>query len=159
MTFFTADLCDQYNDRVSLLGPGYRNYGGADKFEGEIVTMKLDRANTDLVNLLRDVDGTGKVVVVDSDQAYFAIVGEMLMKFSEQNHYAGIVLNGYVRDTVQIADIPVGLYAFGTCSWKYMQPIAGEQSVPLNFGGVEFKPGAYLYADADGVIVTDEKIV
>ena len=89
MTFFTADLCDQYNDRVALLGPGYRNYGGADKFEGEIVTMKLDRANTDLVSLLRDVDGSGKVVVVDSDQAYFAIVGEMLMKFSEQNHYAG----------------------------------------------------------------------
>jgi len=156
MTVFTADLCDNHPDKVSVLGPGYSNFGGADSCFGEIVTIKLDRNNADLITLLRDEDGSGKVVVVDSDQAYFAIVGEMLMKYSAQNNYAGIIVNGYVRDTVQIKDIPVALYALGTCSRKSIPVTQGQRDIPLSFGGVDFKPGHYVYADNDGVIVTAE---
>ena len=53
-------------------------------------------------------------VVVDVDAAYYAVVGENLMKFARQNNYAGIVVNGYIRDTFQIRDIPVALYALGS---------------------------------------------
>jgi regulator of ribonuclease activity A len=158
MTIFTADLCDEHSDRVAVLGPGYRNYGGADSCRGEIVTLRLDKNNSDLITLLRDFDGTGKVVVVDVDQAYFAVVGENLMNFAQQSNYAGIVVNGYVRDTAQIKDIPVALYALGTCPRKYIPATAGEKEVTLSFAGVEFKNGAYLYADTDGIIVTAEEI-
>ena len=159
MTFFTANICDDHSDKVVVLGAGYSNYGGADKCQGEVVTIKLDRNNSDLITLLRDVDGTGKVVVVDADRAYYAIVGENLMKFAHQNNYAGIVVNGYIRDTLQIRDIPVALYALGTCAQKYIPVTSGEQDVSLDFGGVEFNSGDYLYADADGVIVAAGKIV
>lgn len=159
MAFFTADICDEYSDRVSVLGPGYSNYGGADKCEGEVVTIKLDRNNSDLISLLRDVDGTGKVVVVDVDKAYFAVVGENLMKFAHQNNYTGILVNGYIRDTFQIKDIPVALYALGTCSRKYIPVTQGETGISLSFGDIEVNSGDYLYADTDGVIVTTEKIV
>ena len=159
MTFFTADICDEHSDRVVVLGPGYSNYGGADKCQGEVVTVKLDRNNSDLLILLRDVDGTGKVVVVDVDQAYYAVVGEKLMKFAHQNNYAGIIVNGYIRDVFQIRNIPVALYAIGTCPRKYIPATTGEQDGPLAFGGVEFNSGDYLYADIDGVIVASEKIV
>ena len=158
MTIFTADLCDEHSDRVAVLGPGYRNYGGADSCRGEIVTLRLDKNNSDLITLLRDFDGTGKVVVVDVDQAYFAVVGENLMNFAQQSNYAGIVVNGYVRDTAQIKDNPVALYALGTCPRKYIPATAGEKEVTLSFAGVEFKNGAYLYADTDGIIVTAEEI-
>lgn len=156
MTVFTADLCDTHPDKVSVLGPGYSNYGGATSCFGQVVTIKLDRNNADLITLLRDEDGQGKVVVVDSEQAYFAIVGEMLMKYSQQNGYAGIILNGYVRDTVQIQDIPVALYAMGTCSRKSIPVTKGQRDIPLSFGGIDFTPGDYVYADHDGVIVTNE---
>ncbi len=159
MTFFTADICDEHSDRVAVLGPGFQNYGGADKCEGEIVTQVLDRNNSDLISLLRDEDGTGKVVVVDVAQEYYAVVGENLMKFAHRNNYAGIVVNGYIRDTFQIRDIPVALYALGTCSRKYIPVTAGERNAPVNFGGITFTPGDYLYADTDGVIVTPEKLV
>ncbi|NCF19798.1 MAG: ribonuclease E activity regulator RraA [Haliea sp.] len=159
MSFFTADICDEYSERVSVLGPGYANYGGADKCQGEIVTIKLDRNNADLVALLRDEDGSGKVVVVDVDQAYYAVVGENLMKFAHQNHYAGIIVNGYIRDTFQIGDIPVALFALGTCPRKSIPVTRGERDLPLEFGGVQFNRGEYLYADTDGVIVCPEKIV
>jgi len=159
MTFFTADICDEHSDRVDVLGAGYSNYGGAEKCQGEVVTIKLDRNISDLIPLLRDVDGTGKVVVVDVDQAYYAVVGENMMKFAHQSNYAGIIVNGYIRDTFQIKNIPVALYALGTCARKYIPVTSGEQGVPLVFGGAEFNSGDYLYADTDGVIVAPEKIV
>jgi regulator of ribonuclease activity A len=158
MTVYTADICDEHYDKVSLLQPHYQNYGGAENCQGEVVTIKLDKNNSDLITLLRDEDGTGKVVVVDVDQAYYAVVGENLMKFARDNNYAGIVINGYVRDTAQIKDIPVALYALGTCSRKSIPVTQGERDITLSFGGVDFKPGDYLYADTDGIIVTAQKI-
>jgi regulator of ribonuclease activity A len=159
MAFFTADICDEYSENVAVLGPGYHNYGGAEKAQGEIITLKLDRNNSDLISLLRDEDGSGKVVVVDVHQAYYAVVGENLMKFAHQNNYSGIVVNGYIRDTAQIRDIPVALYALGTCPRKYIPVTPGERDSALSFDGVAFNSGDYLYADTDGVIVCPEKIV
>ena len=159
MTWFTADICDEHPDRVGVLEAGYQNYGGSDRCEGHILTIKLDRNNSDLVKLLRDEDGSGKVVVVDVDREYFAVVGENLMKFAHKNNYAGILVNGYVRDTFQISDIPVALYALGTCPRKSIPVTSGERGVDLSFGGIALKEGDYLYADTDGVIVSAEKIV
>ena len=159
MTFFTADICDEHSDKVFVLGAGYKNYGGASKCQGEVVTIKLDKNNSDLITLLRDEDGTGKVVVVDVEQEYFAVVGENLMNFAHQNNYAGIIVNGYIRDTFQIKDIPVALYALGTCSRKSIPVTSGERDISLSFGGIEFNNSDYLYADTDGVIVTAEKII
>ena len=159
MTFFTADICDEHSEKVSVLGPGYSNYGGASKCQGEIITIKLDKNNTDLIKLLRDEDGTGKVVVVDVAQEYYAVVGENLMKFANNNNYSGIIINGYIRDTFQITDIPVALFALGTCSRKAIPVTSGERGLSLSFGGIEFSQGDYLYADTDGVIVTKDKIV
>jgi regulator of ribonuclease activity A len=159
MTFFTADICDEYSEKVSVLGAGYTNYGGASKCQGEIVTIKLNKNNSDLIALLRDEDGSGKVVVVDVDQEYFAVVGENLMKFAHQNNYAGIIVNGYIRDTFQIIDIPVALYALGACARKSIPVTSGERAVDLSFAGIKINHGDYLYADTDGVIVTPEKIV
>lgn len=159
MTFFTADICDDHSDKVSVLGTGYKNYGGVSKCQGEIITIKLEKNNTELIKLLRDENGSGKVVVVDVAQEYYAVVGENLMKFAQQNNYHGIIINGYIRDTFQITGIPVALFALGTCSRKYIPVTQGKRGLKLSFGGIEFNHGDYLYADTDGVIVSPKKIV
>lgn len=154
MVDFTADFCDAHPEKVSVLGPGFSNYGGAPTCQGEIVTIQLNLNNSDLISLLRDEDGKGKIVVVDADAAYFAIVGEKLMQFAEASGFAGIIVNGYVRDTHQIKDIPVALYALGTCSRKSIPVTQGKRNITLSFGGVEFNPGDYVYTDTDGIVVT-----
>lgn len=159
MKYFTADICDEHPDLVHLLDNDFINYGGAFRCHGEVITIKLDRNNSDLIKLLRDEDGEGKVVVVDVDKEYFAVVGENLMKFAMKNNYAGIIINGYIRDTFQIKDINVSLFALGTCSRKYIPVTTGQRGLEVSFCGVQFNDGDYVYADSDGIILTKEKIV
>ena len=65
MNFFTADFCDEHPELVDVLSHDFKNYGGASKCRGEVVTIKLDKNNSELIKLLRDENGEGKVVVVD----------------------------------------------------------------------------------------------
>ncbi len=159
MNFFTADLCDQHPDKTYLLDNEFKNYGGKEKVCGEVVTVKLDRNNSELVKLLRDESGKGKIVVVDVADEYFAVVGENLMKFAFKNNYEGIIVNGYVRDTFQIKDIPVALYARGTCSRKYIPITEGQRGVNISFCGVNFCEGDMVYADMDGIVLSKEKLI
>lgn len=158
MDFFTADFCDEHHDITEVLSHDYKNYGGAEKCHGEVITIKLDKNNSQLIELLRDEDGTNKVVVVDVDREFYAVVGENLMKFAHKNNYSGIIVNGYIRDTAQIKDIPVALYAIGTCPRKYIPSTQGQRDVELCFGGVSFKNGDYVYADSDGVMITHKPL-
>ena len=155
MSFTTADLCDEYGEEVKVLETNLISYGGVDSFRGEIVTIKLDEDNGDLVSMLRDGIGEGRVVVVDVGANFCAVVGDTLMGFAHKNGWSGIVINGFVRDTKITKTIPVGLMALGTCPRKSPKKSKSQIDVELNFGGVSFKSGAFLYADEDGVIVSD----
>jgi len=157
MDFFTADICDEHREKVQVLAPDFKPYGGAKKCYGPIATLKLDDENTELISLLKE-PGKGRVAVVDVSAAYYAVVGENLMKFARENNWAGIVINGYVRDTHITTTIDVGLWALGTCPRKSHDKKSGERDAELNFGGVSFKNNSYLYADRDGIIVTQENL-
>ena len=157
MNFFTADICDQYKERVQVLAPGYRSYGAVSRFFGPIRTLKLLRNNYELIHLLQEPGG-GAVAVVDVDAEYWAVVGENLMKFARENGWAGILVHGYIRDTHVTTTVPVGLLALGTCPRKSFESNEGEREIELSFGGVTFRPGEWLFADGDGVIVVEKSL-
>ena len=158
MSFSTADLCDKYKDKVQVLNRTLISYGEVKQFSGEIITIKLNKNNHELVKMLRDEKGRGKVAVVDIGKDFYAVVGDTLMGFAYKNGWAGIVINGYVRDTKITKTIPVGLLAIGTCPRKSFEENIAKRGVDLNFGGVIFKDGDYLYADEDGVIVANNRL-
>ena len=159
MGFFTADLCDNFSDKTEVLGPNFQSYGGNRKFKGEVITIKLDKNNKDLAAFLKNNDGTGKVVIVDVNMRYFAVVGDNLMKFASDNKYEGIIVNGYVRDTVTTKDFEIGLIAKGTCPRKYIPTQDGQIGVPLVIDDVEINSGDYVYVDPDGIVICKEKLV
>ncbi len=158
MKFHTADLCDREYDRLQVVEPGLHCYGGATAFTGRIVTIRLDEDNSDLVRLLKE-EGEGRVVVVDARGAYCAIVGDTLMGFALKNNWAGIVVNGYVRDIDNTRNIAAGLWALGTCPMKSRKKAASQSGIDLHFLGVTFKEGDYLYADSDGIVVSTHFLV
>lgn len=158
MSFSTADLCDTHGKAVSVVAQELHSYGGVNSFSGEIVTILLDKDNSDLVTLLRDEEGNGRVLVVDVYARYCAVVGDTLMGYALKNGWAGIVINGYVRDTKITKDIAVGLMALGTCPRKSSKKSPSQRDIDLHFGGVSFKIGNYLYADEDGIIIANKKL-
>ena len=153
MKFYTADLCDKYPNDVRVLAPIMKSYGGNKRVMGQIVTVQLTGHNKTLVELLK-TDGAGQIAVVDVGARYTAVVGDNLMKFAYENNWAGIVINGYVRDTKNTKEIDVGLFALGTCPKKTMEMSEGKLHLPLSFGDITFNEGDYLYADRDGIIVS-----
>ncbi len=158
MEFYTADLCDEHKENVQVLDNKFKSYGKNTSCCGEIVTLKLDEQNGGLISLLKS-EGKGRIVVVDVSEKYFAVVGENLMKFAKENKWVGIIINGYVRDTHITKDIDVALYALGTCPKKSFKESVYQEDIELNFAGVTFNSGEYLYADLDGIITSKSKLV
>ena len=160
MNFEVADLCDDNQDKnIQVLGPSFKNYGGKIQCSGRIVTIKLDKSNWRLLEMLRDEDGEGKIVVVDNAEYFYGVVGDKLMAFAKKNNWQAIILNGYVRDTIHTKDIDVGLYAIGTCPLRNFEKTNSTRGIQLSFGGVTFHDNDYLYADSDGVILSSEKLI
>jgi regulator of ribonuclease activity A len=109
--------------------------------------------------MLRDEEGSSRVAVVDVGKDFYAVVGDNLMGYAHKNGWAGIVINGYVRDTEITQTIPVGLMAIGTCPRKSFENNSSQRGIELEFGGVKFRDGDYIYVDSDGVIVSKGDIL
>jgi regulator of ribonuclease activity A len=99
--------------------------------------------------------GQGKVLVVDGGGSKrCALLGDLLAAKAVENGWNGILVNGCIRDSAEIAGMPIGVMALGTHPLKSVKKGIGESGVPVRFAGVTFKAGDYLYADEDGVILT-----
>ena len=158
MNFSTADLCDEHGEKVKVANAQFNTYGGAESFYGEMVTIKLDEDNRGLVEMLRDEEGKGRVAVVDVEQKFCAVVGDNLMGFAFKNGWAGVIINGYVRDTQITKTIDAGLFALGTCPRRSAKRAESQREIILNFAGLAFKSGEWIYADGDGVIVSENAL-
>ena len=89
----------------------------------------------------------------------FVLAGDNLMKFASDNKYEGIIINGYVRDTVTTKEFDVGLIAKGTCPRKYIPVQDGLINVPIVIDDVEINSGDFVYVDPDGIVICREKLV
>ena len=83
-----------------------------------------------------------------------AMLGDELAKLSSENNWAGIIVNGCIRDSAIINDMPVGVRALGTHPVKSLKTHPGDKGVKCSFGGVEFVPGHWCYVDEDGILVS-----
>lgn len=160
MNIQIADLCDDNRDKkIEVLSSKFKNYGALKKFYGQIVTLKLDKSNWLLLETLRDEEGDGRILVVDNSEEFFGVVGDKLMTFAKENNWKAIILNGYVRDTDTTKDINVGLLAIGTCPLRNFEITNSQRDIELNFAGVTFNTGDYIYADNDGVIISKDSLI
>lgn len=154
MTFATADLSDQFDDQVQVAQPGLRDFGGVLQFSGTMTTVMVQDDNTSVRELL-ETDGGGRVLVVDNGGSMrCAVVGDKLAQLAYDNGWAGIVVNGCVRDSSSLEEIGVGIKALAAMPRRSAKRAPGIVDVPLRFAGVLFEPGHYLYADADGIILS-----
>ena len=159
MSVATADLYDEHGDKVRVVTPMFRDFGARKQFSGPVSTLKVFEDNT-LVRSALEEDGAGRVLVVDGGGSLrCALVGDMLAKLGVDNNWQGIVVYGCIRDSAEIAGMDIGVKAINTNPKKSVKKGVGERDIDIEFGGVSFKAGDYLYADEDGVVVAEEKLV
>jgi regulator of ribonuclease activity A len=149
----TADILDEHGDAASVCEAELRQYGGVRAFQGPIATVRCYEDNLLLKELLAE-PGDGRVLVVDGGGSVrVALVGDKVAALARDSGWAGIVINGAVRDVATLPDVEVGLKALGSNPRRSTKEGTGELAVPLSFGGIVFSPGAMLYSDDDGVVV------
>ncbi|MGZ3475141.1 MAG: ribonuclease E activity regulator RraA [Polyangiales bacterium] len=157
MVLATTDLSDAHSD-VQIAEPLFRDFGGERAFFGPIATLKVFEDNA-LVREALESQGEGRVLVVDgAGSLRCALVGGNLAALAEKNGWSGIVVFGAVRDTRELATAKVGVKALAPHPKKSIKKGAGERDVPVTFAGVTFNPGAWLYADEDGIIVSESRL-
>lgn len=159
MNFATTDLCDTHEDKVRVAAPIFRTYGGQPAFCGPIATLKIHEDNG-LVRQTLDTPGHGRVLVIDGGGSLrCALLGDQLAARAVKNGWSGVVVWGCIRDSAAIGAMDLGVRALATHPRKTVKKNLGEAEVCVSFAGIDFRPGEWLYADADGLIVSAEPLV
>lgn len=153
----TPDLCDAYPE-VLVLEPMLNNYGARRAFGGEVVTVKCFEDNS-VVKEQVAKPGKGKVLVVDGGGSRrAALLGDQLAEKAAANGWEGIVIYGSIRDLDEIGRTELGVQALGPHPRKTEKRGLGDLNVPVTFGGLRFEPGQYVYADNNGVILSQKPL-
>ena len=87
------------------------------------------------------------------------VFGDRLAKLASQNGWAGLVVNGAIRDSVAVNAIDIGVKALGTTALRSRtERSVGVEDVPVEFGGAIFTPGAYVDCDDDAILISRAKV-
>lgn len=158
MDFAVADLSDAHPD-TPICAPLFRDFGGKTQFHGSIRTLKIFEDNVELRALL-ETPGEGAVLVVDAGGSLrCAVVGGNLGALAVKNGWAGLLVNGCVRDRAELAEQRVGIKALASHPRKSEKGLhQGHVDRVVHFADVDFVPGHWLYADIDGVLVSSRPL-
>lgn len=155
----TAEICDTNATHIAsgdlrVLHPDFKIYGQSRAFSGPIVTLKVFEDNV-LVREALETKGEGRVLVIDGGGSKrCALVGGNLGQLAQSMGWAGIVVNGCIRDVDEINACDIGVRALDSHPLKSNKKGTGEKHVPIYVGGTLIRDEEWLYADNDGILVS-----
>lgn len=160
--FSTCDFCDAHKDdadeTLRVLPPIFRTWGAKRSFAGLVSTVKCFEDNS-LVKAALERPGDGGVLVVDGGGSMRrALIGGNIAAAAATNGWSGVVVNGCVRDAAELEAADVGILALALVPMPTLRRGEGQADVLLNFCGVVVRPGDWLYADADGIVVSAQAL-
>ena len=155
----TADLIDAHAADLTLVHLPFRVFGQKPFFAAAAQTVKCHEDNT-LIRAELEKPGEGRVLVVDAGgSTRIAVLGDILAALAIENGWAGIVLNGAIRDSVEIASMDTLVFALATSPVKSAKRGFGTVGAPISIGGATITPGDWIYADADGVLHSQQSLL
>ena len=159
MPFTPADLCDAHSDedhfQIAEPLPLLKSFGGHSSFCGQITTVKVFEDNV-LIKTVLEEKVQNRVLVVDGGGSHrCALLGADLAKIAIANGWQGIVIHGSIRDSAIISQLPIGILALHVHPLKSHKKDHGDRDLLVTFAGINFKQNHFLYADADGIIVSE----
>ncbi len=155
--FTTAGLCDAHSkeDYFQIAEPLFKSYGGKMDFCGQITTLKTFEDNV-LVRAVLEEKVEDRVLVIDGGGSHrCALVDHELANIAVANGWQGIVIYGCIRHAQLLAELPLGIRALHAHPLQSHKRDHGDRDLSVTFAGVNFKKDHFLYADADGIIVSE----
>lgn len=153
MTVSTADLWDERGPELYSIALNFTDFGDKVAFSGPARTVRCFEDNA-LVRTVLSEPGEGCVLVIDGGGSIAtALMGDMIAELALSNVWVGVVINGAVRDREVLATLDLGVKALASNPRKSGKTGEGERDVVVEFGGATIRPGAMVFADADGVVV------
>ncbi len=158
----TCDLCDAHKGDTSgafrVLPPVWRHFGARRRFAGPVSTVKCFEDNSQ-VKAAVESPGEGRVLVVDGGGSLRrALIGGNLGAAAAHNGWAGVVVDGCVRDVAELAASEVGICALAPMPLPTERRGEGQRDVAVQVQGVWVRPGDWLYADEDGIVVSAARL-
>lgn len=153
----TCDLCDAHKGDSSgafrVLPPVYRAFGARAAFAGPVSTVQCLDDNTSVKQAVES-PGLGRVLVVDGGASLRrALVGGNLAAAAARNGWAGLVVDGCVRDRAELDTTDIGIRALALMPLPTERRQPGRVDLPVCIQGVWVRPGDWLVADDDGIVL------
>jgi regulator of ribonuclease activity A len=158
ISFSTCDFCDEHkidhSGKFRVLPPIFKDFGGLQSFHGQVLTVKCYEDNSH-VKLAVESAGQGRVLVVDgAGSLQRALLGGNLATSAARNGWAGVVVNGCVRDISEISVLPIGIRALGLNPMPTVRADQGQTGCEVLIHATVVHMGDWLYADADGIVLS-----
>ena len=152
-TVSTADLYDEHGEALQSCELQFRQFGGRAAFSGRAVTVRCFQDNALLKSVLGEA-GEGRVLVVDGGGSlHTALMGDLIAGLAVTNGWAGVIINGGVRDVAVLRTLDLGIKALGSNPRKSGKTGEGERDVPVSFGGITVRASDVITSDDDGIVV------
>lgn len=154
----TADLVDAHAESLRACIAQFHSYGGRARFHGPVRTIKCFEDNL-LIKQILATPGDGSVLVIDGGASLrCCLLGDFMAELGQRNGWAGLIVWGAVRDIVALGKLDIGLKALGSNPLRPTKTGAGLIDAPVEFGGVTFRPGHWVYSDEDGIVISDRSL-
>ena len=159
MSISTPDLFDEHRDAVSVAHQGFRQFGAICQFSGQAVTVSCPMDNSLAVEAIAE-PGENKVLVIDAgNNPDYAFLGDIMAEKAIRNHWAGIIVNGCVRDIEILRTMPIGVMALGVIPRSTIKKGVGLKDIPVACHGLTVHPGDFLYADENGLLLSKQALL
>lgn len=161
--FSTCDLCDAHEGDsppvLQVLAPVFRDFGSVPRFCGAVATVRCFEDNSRVKEAVES-PGQGRVLVIDGGASVRrALVGGNLAVAAARNGWAGIVVDGAVRDLQELKVAGIGIKALALVPQRSTKRNEGQRDLPVTIQGTAMRPGDWLYADEDGIVVSAKPLI
>ena len=152
------DLSDKYPDLIQIGKMSLQKFGGKNSLCGEIYTVSCSDDNSIVKKILAS-EGKNKVLVIDAaGVSHASMIGDQIAESAVKNNWAGIVVNGYVRDVEELQNLPIAIFAKGAVPQKTNKKDHGFEDVLISFGSTVMTSGKWIYVDQNGWLVADKTL-
>lgn len=135
----TRALAPRHRPGATLLGPA--------------LTVRVRAGDNLMIHKALQLGRPGDVLVVDGggclDRALF---GDIMKNVAKARRFAGVVIDGAIRDAAAYREDDFPCFARGVCHLGPYKDGPGEINVPVSIDGMVVRPGDIVAGDDDGLV-------